>query len=352
MRHFILPLLIATALPAAPVPVPVTEPGLPDPPQQRKPWTPPKSGVPEAFVTAAAKMFEHGLADPRGCEYREVTLTIIDRWNADNKPQKTHAWVLPATAGGWRHAVCWDVLVYPVAEVGPSADLAADIRAAVKRHIDARAPRDPRDTNMYVETDREKRSSLCHDRWLADTAVALLLRLGEGVGAKELWDQSRPTKKPAVDDSYITLAREWSWKHFERGLFAHMQGDDRLARASLRKLSEALPSIEIEAQRRGWPGRLAEFLHQLPELLDDQDRRAAAPSRKPVVCIGPGRHPDAAKRVAALIDRLDEASARQGIRYFLGGGEWSRDPVVRGLADEGDASFRPRNPMPAGRIWP
>ena len=55
------------------------------------------------------------------------------------------------------------------------------------------------------------------------------------------------------------------------------------------------------------PKDYLEFLELLPALLADQEQRACAGPRPAVVCIGPGRHPDAAKRIAALIARLDEA---------------------------------------------
>jgi hypothetical protein len=45
------------------------------------------------------------------------------------------------------------------------------------------------------------------------------------------------------------------------------------------------------------------FLKQLPALLADQERRAKA-RLVPIVCIGPGRHPNRAKRIAALIAGL------------------------------------------------
>ncbi len=45
---------------------------IPDPPAQKEPWTPPRTKLPRFLVTATAALFEQGVADPRGCEYREV----------------------------------------------------------------------------------------------------------------------------------------------------------------------------------------------------------------------------------------------------------------------------------------
>jgi hypothetical protein len=47
---------------------------LPRPPRQDEPWALPESGLSEAAIDAARVLFEQGLADPRGCAYREVEL--------------------------------------------------------------------------------------------------------------------------------------------------------------------------------------------------------------------------------------------------------------------------------------
>ena len=96
---------------------------IPDPPSQKEPWTPPATNLPPFLVTAASALFEQGMADPRGCEYREVE--IVEGWTF-----KTRAFVLPERAGetGW-FGVTWDGVVDPVASVGPAADLDADVHA-------------------------------------------------------------------------------------------------------------------------------------------------------------------------------------------------------------------------------
>src|SRR5262245_37547524 len=80
-------------------------PLFPEAPRQQEAWKPPASKVPDEFVKAAALLFEQGLADPRGCEYRAVELT---------SGKRTHGWVLPAKDGDkQRFAVCWNGLVCP-----------------------------------------------------------------------------------------------------------------------------------------------------------------------------------------------------------------------------------------------
>ena len=45
---------------------------MPDPPNQGAPWTPPATKLPRSLVEATALLFESGVADPRGCDYREI----------------------------------------------------------------------------------------------------------------------------------------------------------------------------------------------------------------------------------------------------------------------------------------
>ena len=62
------------------------------------------------------------MADPRGCEYREVEV-------GDGAIIKTRGFVLPERAGeAGRFVVSWDGVVYPALSVGAAADLDKDVR--------------------------------------------------------------------------------------------------------------------------------------------------------------------------------------------------------------------------------
>jgi hypothetical protein len=64
---------MASAQPGAPLQAPPLQSGeLPIPPQQHAPW--PHGD--DVFSNAAATLFEQGLADPRGLEYREIEIAI------------------------------------------------------------------------------------------------------------------------------------------------------------------------------------------------------------------------------------------------------------------------------------
>ena len=49
---------------------------IPEPPSQGQPWTVPATTLPRFLVTATGILFEQGVADPRGCEYRQVEIGI------------------------------------------------------------------------------------------------------------------------------------------------------------------------------------------------------------------------------------------------------------------------------------
>jgi hypothetical protein len=303
-------------------------PRFPEPPRQKDAWKPPATKVPDDFVKAAALLFEQGLADPRGCEYRAVELATGER---------THAWVLPAKdRDKQRFAVCWNGLVCPVVSVGDKADLKKDIRASVKKD-DEGPVRLARDGELFP-------------RYRGDLSTALLLRLGEGDLASELWAANHPPPAagdgrpaPKVSDPYLSLARESAWAMFDRAVDAHKSGDDAAALHGFRKLTAFAGAVEGAAKKHGFePSKEREnylyFLWQLPDLLADQERRAKEGEREAVVCVGPDRDPDQQKRIAALVLRLDEVVGRS---FFPDVVDFRRDPVVKALIREGSPAVEP-----------
>src|SRR5262245_40822904 len=96
--------------------------GLPTPPQQNAPWP---HGA-DALLNAAATLFEQGLADPRGLEYREIEIAVGSPWNGGGHSFKTHGWILPNDGKDGQFAVAWNGLVYPVMSIGHSANLHKD----------------------------------------------------------------------------------------------------------------------------------------------------------------------------------------------------------------------------------
>src|SRR5690242_2858795 len=81
---------------------------MPVPPHQHDPWTPPPGlDLPDSVVKASALLFEAGVADPRGGDYREIEIA------AYGASVKTHGWVFEGT-----YAVCWNGLIYRVRSLG------------------------------------------------------------------------------------------------------------------------------------------------------------------------------------------------------------------------------------------
>jgi len=56
---------------------PATPSLFPEPPQQHAAWTPQPTALPESFETSVKTLFDAGLPDPRGCEYREIEIKHV-----------------------------------------------------------------------------------------------------------------------------------------------------------------------------------------------------------------------------------------------------------------------------------
>lgn len=328
---------------------------IPDPPRQKEPWTPPQTKLPPFLVTATAALFEQGMADPRGCEYRDVG--IVEGWTF-----KTRAFVLPERPGDTgRFAVSWDGVVEPVSSVGPAADLGADVRAladAMRRARENEAAGKPRGLGLPAGFAKP----YWRGGWFGPMAppgndvpsalkLCILLRLGRADLAEELFAAgtsgkiaNRDPYRTDSDVSYSRLAREWAAAMFVRLVHAHERADDVIALDSARRLAAFKIAAEDRAGELGFrrerpPFAVASpayfpFLRQLPELLADQERRAKESARGPI----PPRGADPAARVAALIRDLDEIAHPQ---LMYNGNSANDTPLVRALTAEGDAAVEP-----------
>jgi len=77
---------------------PMTASEIPLPPQQKTTWKAPASTLPETLLSATTILFDQGLADPRGCEYRQVEIGVGNPWGRSSIT-RTRAWVIPAPDG-------------------------------------------------------------------------------------------------------------------------------------------------------------------------------------------------------------------------------------------------------------
>ena len=213
---------------------------IPDPPSQKDPWTPPATKLPRFLVTATSALFEQGMADPRGCEYREVE--IVEGWTF-----KTRAFVLPERPGdAGRFAVSWDGVIDPVSSVGPAADLDADVRALSEAmHRDRGDGPDGKPGRIrrpggFLDYSRRGvfggRGGPSDAKDASALKLCILLRLGRADLAEELF-AAGTTWTPEFQGRgrtdypiyYGTLAREWAATMFVRLVCAHARADDAIA---------------------------------------------------------------------------------------------------------------------------
>ena len=319
---------------------------LPTPPQQDVPW--PHGD--DALSQAAAALFEQGLADPRGLEYREIEIAVGDPSDGGGFPLKTRGWVFPDDGQGQRFAVAWNGLVYPVVSVGKTADPHVGWASDVKAEL------------AFVSNfKRNSEAEAVNFAYPGPLKVVMLARLGEVELANRIFERAKAEQE---SDPYLSLANDWAWSAFERAVCAHERGDDRLALADARLLTRIRPLIDAEVRRRGFNPDEFEansryytakfpftpFLVQLPALLADCERRvaklganqvnppAAATDRFGGDLLPAGSLPTG-QSIAELIDDLENVKARQWGQP--GGVSLASDLRVRALVRRGDEVVEP-----------
>lgn len=317
------------------------------------------AGAPETFREIAGMMeslFAAGWADPRGREYRELTIPgeadggefkYPTTFRIDGSPilenqrrQKIRGWLLPKVDGNeQRYAVAWDGLVYPVIEIGPPMDLGADVKAAL---------------GEKKVTPFSGKVGMAADR-VSLAKVVLLLRLGMKTEAAEmagLWEEAATVAdddyKPEV---YTILTTEWLGTQFARARWAHCAGRSKLALAYLEPIPKARAKVEEDARRfgvhigepkevPGWGKDLElSFLNQIPALIADEQRRIEEGVTSRPEIADPKSVADKAKRIALLIRDLEEVDAHP--LMSKGYIDFTLDPVVKALVAQGEDAVEP-----------
>ena len=343
---------------------------LPTPPQQSAPWTPANTKLPKNFVTAAKHLFQIGLTDPRGCEYREIVWVRLDRERAAEIGRNaevrivSRGWVLPANGSSVRFAIGWNGVVYPLASVGKAVNLQEDIFRAIKEHAANRIAALKKSNNAAShEGSPALQVTLEFDPPISPLSAAMLLRLGRADLAEAVWNEGKlplPDRRTAAkDDPYLDMAGYWTSALEVEAWDAHASGDDCRALGNARLLVSASDAIEAEARRRNlWPARGKDkSTRYLAEsdvarlLLADQERRARNRQRSPLPRLSVKscgsmlkfwdamenelkKSPDGATRTAKLIEHLDESSGNNL-------GDVQRNPIIQLLINEGDSAVEP-----------
>jgi hypothetical protein len=326
----------------------------PEPPQQHAPWDGATNTISDEFNATTKLLFEQGLADPRGCDYREIEIKAGELGSETAETIKTHGWVLPASSStNQTFAVCWNGLVYPVVSASGAASLSSDVDSLI-----AGASTNASRSRLVLSGRAFRESLTVAPDSILPVKACLLLRLGEKTLATQVWNaceaSSRfPNGQPPADASYRTLAGDWAWSLFDRMICAHMRRDISLALVSAHKLMEIQPKVEAALAKSGaarppnsgngmQPSQeqpYLTFLDQLPQVTADLERRARTPKQKNILEMGLTNFPGQSERITALIEDLDLVSARQ-----MGQPGWvvfEMDPIVEALIKEGDASVEP-----------
>src|SRR5262249_3075208 len=130
-----------------------------------------------------------GLADPRGCAYREIELQIGSVWGFD-EPVRTHGWVLPSRDGGrdgdqtW--AIAWDGLVYPARAAGGAPGRGAGV-AEITAALQPAARAAAKHGGERIVRMNERDAYAVSYATPTLTKVALVLQIGEPELASQLW---------------------------------------------------------------------------------------------------------------------------------------------------------------------
>jgi hypothetical protein len=328
---------------------------LPSPPSQNQRWTPPSTKLPANVISACQDLFDSGLADPRGCEYREVIVSYRkSEWspagNADEL--KTHGWILPARDGeSERYAICWDGLVYQVQSVGVPADLDADIQKMLAQNVD------PGPQGMRQDPSSPSPiESLAVDQF-ALIKLPLLLRLGRVDLAEGVWNHLQAWIKASrwnedelkQEDPFVFLSHEWLRSSLARALDAHVRGDARLALACLqpmpgmrKKVEDATAKRSAALPKNGQDFQLSfrlfdlKSLNQVPVLIEDEQRRIKENGLNDEA---PDKITDKKQRITRLIHDLENVQAYS--MMMPGYIEFGMDSTVMALIKEGEDAVDP-----------
>ncbi len=317
-----------------------------------------QTGLPENIVTTTDFLCESGLADPRNGEYREIEITTATVWG-NRGPTKTHGWVLPSGSepDAPRVAIAWNGQVYPVLAIGEKASLADDIKQlldqdkALRQKFKQPSPTAVFSRPIYAIPESQAVST----QELTPLKMCLLLRVGERELATQVWNVWKEGVTPehnqtsgSATDPFLRLAGDWLWMRFDRGINAHLRGEDDLARTIFVELETLVPRIEAEARRRGLlpagetrTGQASSFfpfLKQIPALARDHARRQTEHPASSGVTISLQARlealPDKLAQITALVADLDLVAARQkaaGANVSL-----TEDPIVRALYRQGE----------------
>ncbi|MDB6130283.1 MAG: putative lipoprotein [Verrucomicrobiales bacterium] len=324
---------------------------LPEPPQQHLPWTQPLAGFAPGLLKDITKFFDLGVADPRGCDYRQIEI-FFGTW--PNRPTtRVHGWVMPESLASMkRYAVGWDGLVHPVVSIGPQAQLSADVEYLLLARDDLNKKILASTTGWDVSeatfrTDPELYS--LSETNPTDIKVALLLRLGETDLARQYWERQNAVSKTRKhllnnDDPFFALTYNWAAVAFDRAVAMHLVGNDSISLSDCVLLSRASPVItgildqHVQATLLRWEKNRPYFgfLNKLPELLADEQRRVEnVRNRVGTLQITSDQTPEQIKLEGLILD-LENAALKYERSSW-----WGEDTAFNSIVAQGESAVEP-----------
>jgi hypothetical protein len=247
-------------------------------------------------------LFEHGLDDPAGAEYREFSVEIGSVWSTSGYWKKTRGWALPEKVGMPREGIAWNGLRYEIASLGQVVDLASDVREVTRQAIESnKSPYGRISRISYLEGHPLHGQTLAIKEFrpvLSESAtvdpirprlmkVALLYRAGFASESLHLWNGIFHGCNNVASNPFLILTMEATWNLFDRAVCAHKRGDDKIALRELRKLVPLAKTCREIQKRENLRFRNRYYLpdDKIPDdfaftnpaesLLKDQERRYA-----------------------------------------------------------------------------
>jgi hypothetical protein len=315
---------------------------LPDPPAQKLSWTPPTGALPPDLIKITQLLYDQGLADPRGCGYREITVVTGNVTFGEAGISVTHGWVLPGVEDGQCFAVCWNGLVYPVVSVGKACSVKNDVERVL-------TTKQTNGLDLFDGDYLTGAESLSISPFAGSTVRCVLLtRLGETGLASRMWkavseiasEQPGTPVAGGLVEVYRRVASAWLFSLYDREMGAYVRGDDHLALATDRILQAAEGPVRGTAAALTGTNRIDgdpfDFLADNPKLGAELERRVKLLPRKMALDLGRKAFPDKAAWIKALIEDLDEVNEMQTSQPGMV--VMSGSPIVQALvAEDGDA---------------
>ena len=279
-------------------------------------WKPEHKTRIKDWYTATNLFIEKTGADPRALDYREVELQMGSIWKGDAGTHRTHAWVYYAKGNSSQpYALTWNGQLYPALWVGDKAELEADIRKL-----------DTISNNHALDLS-EEHYMVDHRAPLTPSRLALLVRLG-----KEDLVSMKPASWWRLEGELSQyLIYKWMDQTYERGMMAHMRGDDSTALHCFSHLKE-LREWTATSPPANWstPDDISHFAN-VNQLYRDHQRRAKR--SVPYFSRDCGQIEDDDKRLRAMIKALENVDGKMAGQP--GGVMFSFQDDVKAFVHEG-----------------